>query len=204
MQSSRTTNAPKSWMQHLSQRMGNREPDQEGDVDFQLQLLNILRSMFPQAVHAASYDYLKEVNCSTASFLICNATLRKTGRSWETCRGEVNRRGVEIHKSPPLAAVDVVRLSRLVKNAMMNSTAAGHCKNLQIPIVESPEVIKAANSMPLRCDNLDGLFKAETDRWFARSGAQPPRSRSKPFCHVATDLLEPEHWRTIRSLLPGC
>ncbi|CAE7436835.1 unnamed protein product [Symbiodinium natans] len=160
---------------------------------------------FPQAVHAASYDYLEEVNCSTAAFLICNATIPKTGQAWEICRDEINRKAAgSIHVSPPLAAVDVVRLASAVKKATITATQARRCKNLTVPLAGSPKVIEVANSLPLSCNDLDGYFKPETDTWFVRTRAQPPRSGSKPFCSVAIERLEPEHWQLIGSLVQGC
>ncbi|OLQ02812.1 hypothetical protein AK812_SmicGene14304 [Symbiodinium microadriaticum] len=60
-----------------------------------------------------SYDYLKEVNCSGAAFLICNASLGLTGKNWLQCRNSVNGRSSKLrNKSPPHAAIDVVRLAR--------------------------------------------------------------------------------------------
>ncbi|CAE6914284.1 unnamed protein product [Symbiodinium sp. CCMP2456] len=212
MQVAKQENAPRSWMEFLGQirQIGSRDgglvrPDAEGDVDLQLQLLNILMNAFPQAVDAASYDYLKEVNCSTAAFLICNATLRKTGQTWEICRDAINRKAAaSIHVSPPLAAVDVLRLARAVKNATMTATQARLCKNLTIPLAGSPKVIKVASSLPLSCADLDDFFKPETDTWFVRTQAQRAQTRSKPFCSVAIDRLEPEHWQLIGSLVQGC
>ena len=38
-----------------------------------MKLLNTLKENFPH-VAAASYDYLSEVNCSVAAFLVCSQT----------------------------------------------------------------------------------------------------------------------------------
>ena len=87
------------------------KPDREGDSDVQLQQLSRLRLL--DRVIPVSYDYLKEVNCSGAAFLICNASLGLTGKKWSQCKSSVNLRSSKLwNKSPPHGAVDAVRLAR--------------------------------------------------------------------------------------------
>ena len=52
-------------------KLGSQPTDAHGDSDPQLKLLNTLKDNFPH-VAAASYDYLSEVNCSIAAFLVCS------------------------------------------------------------------------------------------------------------------------------------
>ena len=50
-----------TWKSFLAAIAGAATPDEHGDSDLQLQLLNTLTAQFPDSVDAASYDYLKEV-----------------------------------------------------------------------------------------------------------------------------------------------
>ena len=52
-------------------KLGSQSKDAHRDADPQLKLLNALKDNFPH-VAAASYDYLSEVNCSIAAFLVCS------------------------------------------------------------------------------------------------------------------------------------
>ena len=72
---------PMSWASFLEDYAGGRIPDDHGDTDPHLQLLNVLHTVFLGAVDGASYEYLREVNSSMAAFVVCNATLRRTGQS---------------------------------------------------------------------------------------------------------------------------
>ena len=50
-----------TWKSFLAAIAGTAAPDEHGDSDLQLQLLNTLTAQFPDSVDAASYEYLKEV-----------------------------------------------------------------------------------------------------------------------------------------------
>ncbi|CAE7243783.1 unnamed protein product, partial [Symbiodinium sp. CCMP2456] len=94
-------------------KLGKQTTDAHGDSDPQLKLLNTLKDNFPH-VAAASYDYLSEVNCSIAAFLVCNVSLGLTGPKWTHCRDLANNRSTaRPNTSPPHAAIDVVRLARI-------------------------------------------------------------------------------------------
>ena len=60
---------PMSWASFLEDYAGGRIPDDHGDTDPHLQLLNVLRTVFLGAVDGVSYEYLREVNSSMAAWL---------------------------------------------------------------------------------------------------------------------------------------
>ena len=212
-----------SFLSYMADRQGKLDPDEHGDSERQLQLLNMLNKVFDEKVDAASYDYLREANCSVASFLICNASLRLTGKSWAQCRGSLDARAsnVVLNKAVPHAAIDVVRLAK-ARYASKQATRKHErpCKPWPLvnktsrlsastdvklaPTPSHPEIVAAAEQMPLKCERLDGLFHAEMEKWFALSGALKPRSHPKPVCAVDLTSLEPRHWRLIDKLLPDC
>ncbi|CAE7591541.1 unnamed protein product, partial [Symbiodinium sp. CCMP2456] len=202
-----------TWKSFLAAIAGAATPDEHGDTDLQLQLLNTLTAQFPDAVDAASYEYLKEVNCSIAAYVICNATLRRTGQSWVNCRDTLNGKSAKSkNTSPPHAAVDVTILARnfyLAKQAM-NATA---CKkpwpdftagSEGAVIPSEPAVMEVAKQMPLVCEDMDGLFEPQTAAWFARTAAQRPQRGSQPICTVDIARLAPTHWQLIGKLVRDC
>lgn len=213
LEMSKQTSEPVSWMSWVSEFAGKREPDAHGDSDPQLQLLNVLEDAFAKAVEAVSYDYLQEVNCSMAAYIVCNVTLHKSGPAWKTCKNKVNRKAsVSRNKSPPRAAVDVVDLARELYQAKQALEAtecdvpwAKYTKTAAVNLVPSAKaVINVAELLPQICESFDALFVSETDDWFARTGAQRPSSQPKPQCSVDLKKLKAPHWRVIDKLLPAC
>ncbi|CAE7734476.1 unnamed protein product [Symbiodinium sp. CCMP2592] len=177
-------------------KLGNRTPDAHGDSDPQMQLLNTLKESFPH-VAAASYDYLSEVNCSVAAFLVCNVSLGLTGREWARCRDLANDRSTtRSNKSPPHAAIDVVRLARTFYQLKLaarrspkecqpwpslnvSSAQEQNAHPETTATARNPLAAELAREIPWKCERLDGLFRSETERWFATSGAEKPRSKSR-------------------------
>ena len=167
-----------------------------------------------------SYDYLKEVNCSGAAFLICNASLALSGKKWLQCRNSVNGRSSKLrNKSPPHAAIDVVRLARdfyEMKQATRKNTS--RCKPWPIGrwsdgyLFRHPDmmtstnaaVIQVAKQIPVKCEKFDGLFHSETEKWFSRTGAKRPSSGSKDICTADVAAFEAKHWRLIGKIAPHC
>ncbi|CAE7264482.1 unnamed protein product [Symbiodinium natans] len=213
LEMSKQTSEPLSWMSWVSDFAGKRQGDAHGDTDPQLQLLNGLEDAFPEAVEAVSYDYLQEVNCSMAAYIVCNVTLRRSGPSWTKCKSKVNRKtSVSHNESPPHAAVDVVDLARELYQAKQVLKAsecvvpwAKFAKNAPVDLVPSAEaVIDVAKLLPKDCQSHFGLFVSETDDWFSRTGAQRPSSQPKLQCRVDRRKLKAPHWRVINALLPDC
>ena len=151
---------PQSFATYLS-KVFDATPDKIGETDKQLKLLDILEAHFPENVVAASYDYLKETNCSVAAYLICNASLRMTGQLWKECRDSINARSTAVRNlSPPHAAIDVVVLARAAYE-MKRALSSAPCKpwpvvrrSRNVPkgvlISSSPAVLEAALQLPLR------------------------------------------------------
>ncbi|CAE7734444.1 unnamed protein product [Symbiodinium sp. CCMP2592] len=209
-QGSKHASPPPSFSSHLAAHAG--------DSDAQLQQLNRLR-LFDRVI-PVSYDYLKEVNCSGAAFLICNASLGLTGNKWYQCRNAVNGRGSKLwNKSPPHAAIDVVRLARdfyEIKQAMRKN--ASRCKPWPVGFFNedyfrrhpyimtstNPAVIQVAKEIPVKCEKFDGLFRSETEKWFSWTGAKRPSSGSKDICTADVASFEAKHWRLIGKIAPGC
>ncbi|CAE7634042.1 unnamed protein product [Symbiodinium sp. CCMP2592] len=195
-----------------------RDPaDAHGDVDGQLKLLNKL-AVFDRVV-PVSYDYLKEVNCSGAAFLICNASLGLVGTEWLQCKRSVDIRQTFPNKSPPRAAIDVVRLARdfyEIKQAMQRNSSPCNPWPITkmskflfyhpetVPISRNPAIVEAAKHVPVKCARLDALFHHETGRWFSRTGAKRPGSRSRPICTADVAAFEAKHWRLIGKIAPHC
>ena len=210
-QSKRNSN-PISWGSFLQDYAGGRIPDDHGDTDPHLQLLNVLHAVFLGAVDGVSYEYLREANSSMAAFFVCNATLRRTGQSWTECRDAVNRRSAKAvyNKSPMHAAVDVTRLARTFYQARQTlnrcSTAWPSFRwggnRALIPLM--PQVSRVAEQLPLTCGTFDGLFLRGTDEWFVRTGAIRPKSGFQNVCTVDEAKLGPQHWQMIGALVPEC
>ncbi|OLQ02807.1 hypothetical protein AK812_SmicGene14303 [Symbiodinium microadriaticum] len=215
-QGSKYDSSPKSFSSYVASKM--ESADAHGDSDKQLQQLNRLRPF--DRVIPVSYDYLKEVNCSGAAFLICNASLGLTGKNWLQCRNSVNGRSSKLrNKSPPHAAIDVVRLARHfyeMKQAMRKNVS--RCKPWPIGkwsdgylfrhpdmmTSTNPAVIQVAKQIPVKCENFDGLFRSETQKWFSRTGAKRPRYGSKDICTADVASFEAKHWRLIGKIAPDC
>ena len=156
-------------------------PDEHGEADKQLQLLNVLEEQFPEHVVAASYDYLKEEKCSAGAFLICNATLQLTDSRWKECRDSIDARSAaEYNLSPPRAAIDVVVLARAAyemkrathhgatpckpwPNVTKTSTEAQKKHSL---VSSHPNVLKAAKQLPLRWGRGGGGGGGREGRFF--------------------------------------
>eukprot|EP00439_Symbiodinium_sp_Y106_P059801 s1495_g8.t1 len=219
-ETSKLHSAPKSFESFMALFAGQRGADLRGDSDPQLQILNKLNEEFPGRVDAVSYDYLEEVGSSLSAFFICNATLRLTGEPWRRCTESVPSPKT-VNKSPLHAAIDVVRLARTyytARRAALNETAP--CQPW--PVVDlrkrgvqsnpagvliaynNPAVAELAKQLPQKCETLDGLFESETQTWFARTGAERPRSGSKPICTVDVTAMTPEHWQLLGGLVPKC
>ncbi|OLQ04648.1 hypothetical protein AK812_SmicGene12254 [Symbiodinium microadriaticum] len=219
-ETSKLHSAPRSFESFTALFAGQRGADLQGDSDPQLQILNKLNEEFPGRVDAVSYDYLEEVDSSLSAFFICNATLRLTGEPWHRCKESVPSLKT-VNKSPLHAAIDVVRLARIyytARRAVLNGT--GPCQPW--PVVDlrkrgihsnpsgvliaynNPAVAELAKQLPQKCETLDGLFESETQTWFARTGAQRPRSGSKPVCTVDITAMTPEHWQLLGGLVPKC
>ena len=166
-----------------------------------------------------SYDYLKEVNCSGAAFSICNASLGLVGKKWLQCKRSVDIRQTFPNKSPPRAAIDVVRLARdfyEIKQAMQRNSSPCNPWPITemskfllyhpetVPISRNPAVVEAAKHIPVKCERLAGLFHHETGRWFSRTGARRPGSRSRPICTADVASFEAKHWRWIGKITHHC
>ncbi|CAE7200063.1 unnamed protein product [Symbiodinium sp. CCMP2456] len=216
-QGSKHDSSPRSFSSYVADKM-DVPADAHGDSDTQLQQLNRLRPF--HRVIPVSYDYLKEVNCSGAAFLICNASLGLTGKKWLQCRNSVNGRSSKLrNKSPPHAAIDVVRLARdfyEMKQAMRKNRS--RCKPWPIGrwsdgylfrhpdmmTSTNPAVIQVAKQIPVKCEKFDGLFHSETRKWFSRTGAKKPSSGSKDICTADVASFEAKHWRLIGKIAPDC
>ena len=180
---SKRNSNPVSWASFLEDYAGGRIPDDRGDTDPHLQLLNVLHTVFLGAVDGVSYEYLREANSSMAAFVVCNATLRRTGQSWTECRDAVNNRSAKavFNKSPLYAAVDVTRLARAFYQARQTLNSCSTAwpsfrwggNRALIPIM--PMVSRVAEQLPLTCGTFDGLFLQGTDEWFVRTGALRPK-----------------------------
>jgi len=216
-QGSKHDSSPKRFSSFVADKMDS-PVDAHGDSDTQLQQLNRLRQF--DRVIPVSYDYLKEVNCSGAAFLICNASLALSGKKWLQCRNSVNGRSSKLrNKSPPHAAIDVVRLARdfyEMKQATRKNTS--RCKPWPIGrwsdgyLFRHPDmmtstnaaVIQVAKQIPVKCEKFDGLFHSETEKWFSRTGAKRPSSGSKDICTADVAAFEAKHWRLIGKIAPHC
>ena len=202
----------------LSKPCQKPQPGRKGDSDVQLQQLNRLR-LFARVI-PVSYDYLKELNCSGAAFLICNASLGLTGKKWLQCRNSVNGRSTKLrNKSPPHAAIDVVRLARdfyEIKQALRVNTSGCKpwpigfwsddymSKHPEIMTSVVPAVIQVAKQIPVKCERFAGLFQSETEKWFSRTGAKRPTSGGKDICTADVASFKPKHWQLIGKLAPDC
>ena len=136
------------------------------------------------------------------------------------CRNSVNGRSSKLrNKSPPHAAIDVVRLARHfyeMKQAMRKNVS--RCKPWPIGkwsdgylfrhpdmmTSTNPAVIQVAKQIPVKCENFDGLFRSETQKWFSRTGAKRPRYGSKDICTADVASFEAKHWRLIGKIAPDC
>ena len=165
-----------------------------------------------------SMEGLSQNGTSTASFFICEATLRLEGAKRVACRNTIDAR-LSFYRnkniSPPPAAIDTVRLAR----------HAAHILGCPVPTFtsSSEEVVKVAMQLPMTCPgNDDGaasatesgnqegcnsalsMLQGAFDReWFGRLGIPPPPTQPcvKPLCSVDEPRLGPKHWNLIRSLL---
>ncbi|OLQ04643.1 hypothetical protein AK812_SmicGene12234 [Symbiodinium microadriaticum] len=209
---------PQSWASKLTEILSSRVPNSFGFAGEQLYILDVLNAVFPGALDAVSYDYLREANCSLAAFVICNSTLRRKGPAWRECKKAIEARSVkeETNTSPPPAAVEVTILARSLYEAKQ---AQGQRCNWTWPrnlftknntsreavTAHMFEVMEVAEHMPVTCAAMGDIFKAEVDEWFARTGAlRPTSSYRKPICHIDERQLEVRHWRRIDKLLHGC
>ncbi|CAE7264490.1 unnamed protein product [Symbiodinium natans] len=214
---SKHDSSPQSFSSYLAEHV-SVPVDKHGDSDVQLQQLNRLR-LFARVI-PVSYDYLKELNCSGAAFLICNASLGLTGKKWLQCRNSVNGRSTKLrNKSPPHAAIDVVRLARdfyEIKQALRVNTSGCKpwpigfwsddymSKHPEIMTSVVPAVIQVAKQIPVKCERFAGLFQSETEKWFSRTGAKRPTSGGKDICTADVASFKPKHWQLIGKLAPDC
>ncbi|CAE7572516.1 unnamed protein product [Symbiodinium sp. CCMP2456] len=135
-------------------------------------------------------------------------------------KDSVNGRQKLWNKSPPFAAIDVVRLARdfhEIRQAMNKNTSlctawndskfnrsvvAAHPEKLLSSM--NPAMIQAAKNIPVKCARLDALFHSENEKWFSRTGAEKPRSASRDICSADVAAFKPRHWQMIRKISLDC
>jgi hypothetical protein len=173
------------------------------------------------SVVGVSFELLVHENTSMPSFLVCNATLRLTGRPYSDCRAAFARFRVLTENPSPdnqEMVLEVHRLARaawLLKPPCLARLQSGSPEEL--PRIDERAAASVAAALPKTC-TLGGLealgasaslftamARASGAEWYRRTGARQPREiPSKAICVVDESAMTRGHWKMISGLLPKC
>lgn len=154
-----------------------------------------------ERVHVVSYDYLRQSRLSLQSFVICNATLGKQGKTWENCRQSVDaHKIVRANENPTSMVADVVRLALQI----YEKHAKPSCTDRFVLDLRSPRIKCIAQIMPKSCYNIDAFFTKQLDAFFTKTHALRPRTQKEMICLIDMRVWNTSHFQYITKLLPEC